>query len=86
MLEFYIEPKLKMDNCVRKEPFTLGNIKRKKVEPSEEMIQFVYERMGDELQEVVAVLGDQTDWLQYCDDHQLVTLRKIYEKRRTTTP
>lgn len=64
----------------------MGNFSRKKVEPSEETIQFVYERIGDELQEIVAGLGDRTNWIQYCEDHHLVTLRNVYEKRRPTTP
>lgn len=75
-----------MDNYVRKGSLTLGNHRRKNVEPAEESIQFVYEQLGSELQEVVAGMGDRTDWLQYCEDHHLVTLRNIYEKGRTSTP
>lgn len=80
------EPILEMGINVRRESITLGNLKRKKVEPSEEIVRFMYERMGDELQEVVAGLGDRTNWLQYCEDHHLVKLRYLYEKHRATTP
>lgn len=52
---------------------------RKKLEPTEENVYYLYQRIGYELSEELSTLEKLTDLIQIFKDNDLVALREIYE-------